>query len=252
MNKYCNNCGSELAIDSLYCEMCGQAVPGSNRAGNANMGPSASTESTHLPPSNIVEYSGRDVLLWTLTFWPIIGSIIIRLIQITFEINWVGQVIFWFSSNTLLVSFDLKRIKAKWSDVKVFGIIGVTLTPVYIYKRSVFSNMKMYAFFISIVILILANASVLDLFSKDTYWGSGLPACNSKFEKRMALKLYNKIANDNGVSVQDAKIIKSIDNDNSVCSAVVYDDMGAPNSVSYSISKRDGKIYTKLRRQDDE
>lgn len=192
---------------------------------------------------------------WLIAFVPLFGAVIetmvLQRVAPTFLLIVLGYLAVYF----VLVTMDEKRIEASGNSVsgKPFKIWWIFI-PVYLFKRANALKQGKGYFWTWIAAAIVAmgiTGEAASLFDKNTYWGSGLPSCDSNYMKTQTQQIFRDIPlmKARGVLAIDVKNARQTSGDakQKKCTATFVTSAGGELQGNFTITLQENdQFYTTL------
>lgn len=196
-----------------------------------------------------------NTLAWVIALVPIIGAVIELAISQQVNIPVWGIIGGYLVSYIVLVQIDVRRIKASGNSVDTTQFENWwLLIPVYLFKRA--NSLKQskayfWTWFGAIVIGSVIGGDAKAIFDKDTYWGAGLPACDSNYMKTQTQQIFREIPlmKLRGIVALEVKNAQQLSGNTKQkkCTAAFVTSLGTDLQGTYTITMQENdQFYTSL------
>lgn len=196
-----------------------------------------------------------NTFAWVLAMVPLIG-VVIELIVSQRTVIPVWAIIAGYAITYLiLVQIDVRRIKSSGNAVDTTPFENWwLLVPVYLYKRATalkHARTYFWAWWGALVLGMVIGGDAKSLFDKDTYWGAGLPACDSNYMKTQTQQIFREIPlmKARGIVALEVKNAKQVSGNTKQkkCTATFVTSVGTDLQGTYTITMQENdQFYTSL------
>lgn len=196
----------------------------------------------------------NNVYVWLLAFVPIIGGVVEKVIEQERVIPQTAIFISYFAVNSLLAFIDMSAIEKSGRDTKSRSYRSwFWLIPVYLFKRAnALGQSKGYfwTWVVAILVSIGISGDAKNIIDGNTYWGSGLPGCDSNFTKKQTQEIFGNIPlmKMQGIIAVDVQNQREISGTSELksCTATFVASNGRSFDGRYTIQKQGDQFYTNL------
>lgn len=200
-----------------------------------------------------------STLAWVLVAIPI-ASELLELAAGSQGTSVWGWTLATFAANVGVSIVDEKRvIRSGASDRSIKFGFWLWLVPVYLYQRARAVRGPKYYFWAWIASFVISvgvgmgMADVTSLVSGDTYLGSGVPACDSRYQVRQVRKIFDRLApvraaGLSSVAVSGARELGSAGNVRT-CAAQVSASNAQSYRVVYTVERTEDQLLTNIQLQ---
>lgn len=207
------------------------------------------TEPPALPASAV-----DDTLAWILVALPLVAALIEA------GTGWKGPMIAgWpiapIAANWLISALDERRVRRSGvSDGSITLGRWIWLVPVYLYQRARALKGPKYYFLAWLASfaasLFVGPDNLMSVLNGDTYLGTGLPACDSRFEIRQVRKIFDsaeavRVAGLTAQGLDNAREINFIDGTRT-CAARIKASNGMSYGIAYTVEYKSNQILTTI------
>ncbi|MCB8839998.1 DUF4339 domain-containing protein [Aurantimonas sp. VKM B-3413] len=193
-----------------------------------------------------------DVYVWLVAAVPVVGATIETLLEFGAGLSGIGtnSIYLYAAVNLALGVADNRAIKAARPDAKPPNVLVMfLLAPAYLFMRSRRLGKGQEPFWAWLASFALSLAITLGLSPGKTYYGFGLPSCDSETSVAQVQSLFLALpSNTTGIKAQALEAIETVRTspERNSCKARIVASDGLTYAARYVISDRDGMIYYEL------
>jgi hypothetical protein len=146
---FCSSCGSKLPNEAAFCPSCGNAM-------NVAIGSESSTTASFQKYVENVAEAPSDKWAWTLACVPILGMILVSIIDTGSEL---GEIVIFVILNIIFCTLDIKELEKKGYSPEGWVWLGLLLVPVYLFVRASRTGKK-YGYAITWCVLFVLSCMI--------------------------------------------------------------------------------------------
>lgn len=198
-----------------------------------------------------------DTLAWELAAAPLGFALVETVVGPTSMPLWGLPVAAFLLCTAISVVDERRVVRSGVADSSINLGSWTWLVPVYLFQRAwALRKPKFYLWVwgVSLIAsLAITAGDMRALLNGDTYFGTGVPWCDSSFEKTQVRKLFDSMGAAKAVGVTSTGLTNPRELGNAgdlrTCAAQLVASNGESYRVVYTVEKRDDKILTQMQLQ---